>query len=60
VSGVVLTLVANAYLERRRGQDARELESLRLETEHAKWLRDERAGPREATGRSIGGARVTG
>ena len=32
----------NAYLERRRAQDARELESLHLSSEHAKWLRDER------------------
>jgi hypothetical protein len=42
VSGVVLTLLVNAYLERRRAQDARELESLHLSSEHAKWLRDER------------------
>lgn len=42
LSGVVLTLIANAYLERRRAQDARELESLHLSSEHAKWLRDER------------------
>lgn len=42
LSGVVLTLIANAYLERRRAQDARELESLHLVSEHAKWLRDER------------------
>jgi hypothetical protein len=42
LSGVVLTLLVNAYLERRRAQDARELESLHLSSEHAKWLRDER------------------
>ena len=42
LSGVVLTLATNAYLERRRLRDARELESLRLESEQAKWLRDER------------------
>lgn len=42
LSGVVLTLATNAYLERRKVQDTRELESLRLESEHAKWLRDER------------------
>jgi hypothetical protein len=30
LSGVVLTLIANAYLERCRAQDARELESLHL------------------------------
>lgn len=42
LSGVVLTLVTNAYLEGRRARDARELESLRLASEHAKWLRDER------------------
>jgi hypothetical protein len=42
LSGVVLTLVTNAYLEGRRARDARELESLHLASEHAKWLRDER------------------
>jgi hypothetical protein len=42
LSGVVLTLLANAYLERRRARDARVLESLRLSAEHTKWLRDER------------------
>ena len=42
LSGVVLTFVTNAYLEGRRARDTRELESLRLESEHAKWLRDER------------------
>jgi hypothetical protein len=42
LGGVVLTLFANAYLERRRAQDARELESLRLVSERSKWLRDER------------------
>ena len=42
LSGVVLTLVTNAYLEGRRARDAREMESLRLASEHAKWLRDER------------------
>jgi hypothetical protein len=42
LSGVVLTLLVNAYLERRRARDARVLESLRLSAEHTKWLRDER------------------
>ncbi len=42
LSGVVLTLVVNAYLERRRAHDARELESLHLSSERAKWLREER------------------
>jgi hypothetical protein len=42
LSGVLLTLFANAYNERRRARDLRELESLRLGSEHAKWLRDER------------------
>jgi hypothetical protein len=42
LSGVVLTLATNAHLERRRLRDARELEALRLESERAKWLRDER------------------
>ena len=40
LSGVVLTLIANAYLERRRARDARELESLHLSSEHAKCLAD--------------------
>jgi hypothetical protein len=42
LSGVVLTLVTNAYLERRRARDAHQLESLRVNAEHTKWLRDER------------------
>lgn len=42
LAGVTLTLVANAHLEGRRARDTRELESLRLASEHAKWLRDQR------------------
>ncbi len=42
LSGVVLTLVTNAQIEHRRARDVRELETLRLAAEHAKWLRDER------------------
>ncbi|MGW6710833.1 hypothetical protein ACWGDE_38920 [Streptomyces sp. NPDC054956] len=42
LGGVVLTLLANGYLERRRARDTRELESLRVDSEHAKWLREER------------------
>ncbi|MFC5219858.1 hypothetical protein [Streptomyces coerulescens] len=42
LSGVVLTLLTNAYLERRRGRDARELEAMRRAAEHAHWLRDAR------------------
>jgi len=42
LSAVVLTLGTNAYLEGRRARDARALESMRLASEHAKWLRDER------------------
>jgi hypothetical protein len=42
LGGVVLTLATNAYLERRRLDDARELESLRLDSDQANWLRDER------------------
>ncbi len=42
LGGVVLTLSTNAYLERRRVRDTRELESLRVASEHATWLRDER------------------
>jgi hypothetical protein len=42
LGGVMFTLAANAYLERRRARDTRELESLRLASERAKWLRDER------------------
>src|SRR5271165_4738964 len=42
LAGVTLTLVANAHLEGRRARDTRELESLRLASEQAKWLRDQR------------------
>ncbi|WP_030664808.1 hypothetical protein [Streptomyces rimosus] len=42
LSGVVLTLLANASLERRRARDTRDLESMRMGSEHAKWLREER------------------
>ena len=42
LGGVVLTLIANAYLEGRRAREARELESLHLASEQARWLRDER------------------
>lgn len=42
LSGVVLTLLANAMLERRRAREAHRLETLRLSAEHTKWLRDER------------------
>jgi len=38
----MLTLAANAQLERGKARDARELESVRLASEHARWLRDER------------------
>ncbi|MGH3380126.1 MAG: hypothetical protein ACRDP6_35885 [Actinoallomurus sp.] len=56
LSGVVLTLVTNAYLERRRVRDARELESLRLESEQEKWLRDERV--KAYAGLSLAGEEV--
>ena len=42
LGGVVLTLAASAYLENRRAREARELESLRLASEDARWLRDKR------------------
>ncbi|GII31162.1 hypothetical protein Pmi06nite_46040 [Planotetraspora mira] len=42
LGGVVLTLLTNAFLERRRARDSRNLEAMRLNFEHAKWLRDER------------------
>lgn len=42
LSGVVLTLVANAYLQIRTARETRVLESLRVTTEHGKWLRDQR------------------
>jgi hypothetical protein len=42
LGGVVLTLTASAYLENRRAREARELESLRLASEDARWLRDKR------------------
>lgn len=42
LGGVVLTSVGNAFLERRRARDSRELGSLRSAAGHAAWLRDER------------------
>jgi hypothetical protein len=42
LAGVVLTLFANAFLERRRADDTRWLESARLASQRATWLRDER------------------
>lgn len=42
LGGVMLTLAANAYLERRRARDTHELETLRSAAEHQRWLRDER------------------
>ena len=42
LSGVVLTLAANGYLEVRRAREARKLESLHIASDDAKWLRDER------------------
>ncbi len=42
LGGVILTLLANAYLERRRARDTRDLESMRFDSEHARWIRDER------------------
>jgi hypothetical protein len=42
LSGVVLTLAANAYLQIRTARETRMLESLRFTAEHGKWLRDQR------------------
>jgi len=42
LAGVVLTLLANAFLERRRARDTRWFESVRLASQRATWLRDER------------------
>jgi hypothetical protein len=42
LGGVVLTLAGSALVERRRAQEARRLETVRLAAEHTKWLRDER------------------
>lgn len=42
LAGVVLTLLTTAFLERRRARDARILETLRMTSERAKWLRDQR------------------
>ena len=42
LAGVVLTLFANAFLERRRARDTRWLESVRFASQRATWLRDER------------------
>ena len=56
LGGVVLTLTANAYLERRRSRETRDLESLRLAAERTRWLRDERV--RAYAGLSIAGEEV--
>ncbi|MEU6882430.1 hypothetical protein [Streptomyces sp. NPDC046712] len=56
LGGVVLTLLANAYLERRRARDSRELESMRSESEHSKWLREERT--KAYAGLSLAGEEV--
>jgi len=56
LGGVVLTLAANAYFERRRARETRDLESLRLETERTRWLRDERV--RAYAGLSTAGEEV--
>lgn len=42
LSGVLLTLAVNAYLQIRTARDARDLESLRVTSAHDKWLRDQR------------------
>lgn len=42
LAGVVLTLLTTAFLERQRARDARMLETLRMTSERAKWLRDQR------------------
>jgi len=42
LAGVVLTLLTNAFLERRRARDTRRLESLRFMSDRVTWLRDER------------------
>jgi hypothetical protein len=42
LAGVVLTLLTTAFLERRRARDTRELETLHLQSERAKWLREAR------------------
>ncbi|WP_190025600.1 hypothetical protein [Streptomyces hiroshimensis] len=42
LSGVMLSLLANAYLERRRARDVRALEVMRVDLDRVKWLREER------------------
>lgn len=42
LTGVVLALLTNAFLERRRARDTRRLESLRFMLDRVNWLRDER------------------
>ncbi|WP_405786799.1 hypothetical protein [Streptomyces sp. NBC_00029] len=56
LSGVVLTLLANAYLERRRARDTRELESMRWDADHSTWLREERT--KAYAGLSLAGEEV--
>ncbi|MFJ3963242.1 hypothetical protein [Streptomyces sp. NPDC090036] len=56
LSGVVLTLLANAYLERRRARDTRELEPMPLDAEHSTWLQEERT--KACAGLSLAGEEV--
>jgi hypothetical protein len=42
LAGVFLTLITNSYLDHRRSKDTRSLEILRLDSEHNKWLMDQR------------------
>jgi len=42
LSGVVLTLLATAFLDRRRAADGRALEAMKLRADQSRWLRDER------------------
>jgi hypothetical protein len=56
LGGVVLTLAANAYLERRRARETRDLESLRLAAQRTTWLREERV--KAYAGLSIAGEEV--
>src|SRR5262245_22551878 len=56
LAGVVLTLLANAFLERRRARDSHELETHRVTSERTKWLREERH--KAYSGMSIAGEEV--
>src|SRR4051812_17372789 len=56
LTAVVMTLFTNVFLEHRRARDARQMEALRMTSERAKLLRDERQ--KAYAGLSVAGEEV--